>query len=411
MVVPAIFGPPDWAALRYRAGIADRSPQLRSATEAALSTLERDLGPGWPGYAFEKFELPAEVRHFHTHLFAAAWLLDVAGRLEMLRPTAGMRTVRTSLTRSPKSDEWLHSRLLLEVGALGAAAGFDVVLEPAGLVPGIPADVRLTRGDLDIIVEARILLRDQQSIATSEANRAFHAELLRLRAVHHLAVGGHVDVPLSLDLVEKIITEVEGLAAGVTPDTGFVLQGTGLELFVSMDEDPVEESLRLVLPMKDQWERLRRRLVEKAQRTAQSGANWLRIDSFDLLWQLGGLRDQTLLERTIAVAERVRIWLAEFPHLDGIVVSDGGAMVDVMSDEQTVGGPSGAVGMRRRLDRIRVREMVLVPLHPGAGGVDAWKEMYDVEAEWLARQLAESGLGFPPELELSDDQKTGRSAS
>ena len=49
--------------------------------------------------------------------------------------------------------------------------------------------------------------------------------------------------------------------------------------------------------------------------------------------------------------------------------------------------------MRRRLDALRTREIIIVPLTPGAAGqASLWRDMYDAEPGWMERQLRAASL-------------------
>ena len=79
----------------------------------------------------------------------------------------------------------------------------------------------------------------------------------------------------------------------------------------------------------------------------------------------------------------------------GVVVSCGqqigpGAATE---DYRGNGGISGISGMRRRLDALRTREIIIVPLTPGAAGqASLWRDMYDAEPGWMERQMRAASL-------------------
>jgi hypothetical protein len=88
-------------------------------------------------------------------------------------------------------------------------------------------------------------------------------------------------------------------------------------------------------------------------------------------------------------------------HLLGVVVTDGAVLTRPEAREETVKFDKGVVARRRRIDKWRVRESVVVPLHGlGLEAAHARGRLLDGESDWLARALEQAGLDTPSELML-----------
>lgn len=373
---------------------------MRSAASYAFDSLEQDLGSNWPAYAASKFGVPGEFELSSSHLFAVVRLLELALRLDVLREHSGLGKVRRTLKRSPSREELQHITIALEVGALGLMKGLDVELEVKTAPGRPPVDVKLCRGATRLIVEIRSVFRDENSIAASKHADELTEAIFRLRVSHGVAIGGQVWRVLDPETVSNIADELDWRArfvrqGGLSPP----LQLPGIDLRVVASGNPEDESISIAIPMEDQWGRLKDRVDQKASRAFESGAQWLRFDSLDFLWQLGPLRGLTLAQRLGEVSRRARQWLTRFPHIHGLVLSDGAWMVSVTTEDSTYADGGACFGIHRRLDRIRARETLIVTLDQEAvAEADMWSDLYDSENRWLEWALAQHGLTLPDEL-------------
>jgi hypothetical protein len=81
------------------------------------------------------------------------------------------------------------------------------------------------------------------------------------------------------------------------------------------------------------------------------------------------------------------------------VVSAGPAIDPRAPDEQYV-GTGGIVGLRTRLDPLRYRETIIVPLSPAGGRQKQfWRGLYEAETHWLTDALASASLPTFEEIE------------
>lgn len=70
-----------------------------------------------------------------------------------------------------------------------------------------------------------------------------------------------------------------------------------------------------------------------------------------------------------------------------------GARIDPRAPVEEYHGDGGIVGLRRRLDALRTRETIIVPLSSDGGRQAAtWRDMYDAEPRWLEEALTTASL-------------------
>jgi hypothetical protein len=83
----------------------------------------------------------------------------------------------------------------------------------------------------------------------------------------------------------------------------------------------------------------------------------------------------------------------------GAVVSAGPA-IDPKAPEEEYTGRGGIVGLRTRLDPLRFRETIIVPLSPaGARRKQVWRGIYEAETHWLKDSLVSASLPGFEEIE------------
>jgi hypothetical protein len=386
---------------RWRVGLAETewSAGLRSAGQFALDVLERELGAGWPTYAGSKFGVPEELPFSRTHIFALIRVIELGLRLDLLKANPGMGKVRRTLKRSPSREDLQHITIAMEAGALAVMNGFDVEFEPILHEGAPPIDIAL-RGKLPLAVEVRSIFRDEASIEASNYADQLKNVIHALRMNPGVAIGGEIACVLDSDIVSSIAQELTArarfvAAGGISP----AIQLAGVNLHVRIPGNPDDESLSIAIPMEDHWRRLRERLQEKSRRAAQSGAQWLRFDSLDFLWQLGPLAQMSLSQRLTELSDRVVEWLRPFGHIRGLVLTDGAWMLTVNTPDETHQDARRGLAMKRRLDPFRARETLIVPLFDEAlEEARHWYAFYDDESSWMKWALDRYAMTLPDEL-------------
>ena len=181
---------------------------------------------------------------------------------------------------------------------------------------------------------------------------------------------------------------------------------TGIEFVFAPGPHPPSEALLLEGPDTRSvgWRRASGLIGGKAR--DWSGAPdpvWLRADLLDGTWLFSDWALQDLPQKT----EWMAALLAE-------AVGDAGTGGVVVSCGQQIGpravtedyrGTGGIIGLRRRLDALRMRETIIVPLTPDATGqASMWRDMrdmYDAEPGWLERQLRAASLPGIAAIEVS----------
>jgi hypothetical protein len=313
-----------------------------------------------------------------------------------------MGKVRRILKRSPSREDLQHVTIATEAGALGQMNGCDVEFEVVLSQDFPPVDLVMRFDSAPLIVEVRSIFRDDASIEASNLADELKKVILELRLKPGVAIGGEVERVLDSEAVATIAHELRArarfvAAGGISPP----LQWPGVNLHVHPAGNPEDESLSIAIPMEDHWRRLRERLEEKSRRAAESGAEWIRVDCLDLLWQLGPLARMTLSQRLAEASERLRQWLQQFEHIHGVVLTDGAWMLTVNTEDETHEDAQGALAMHRRIDRIRARETLIVPTTESAiNEARRWFDLYDSEPKWMEWALDRYGMTLPSELAL-----------
>jgi hypothetical protein len=147
----------------------------------------------------------------------------------------------------------------------------------------------------------------------------------------------------------------------------------------------------------DTWTRLASRIGEKAKRALESGAEWLRIDVVDGLWQFTEWAQRSLLEKLTTIAVLLRAQTAA--PLRGVVLSSGALQAQGSFEDDEVWLPDGSGACRRLLPGHRVRETIIVPAsEERTPAVEFWNRLYLSEPSWLAWGLAQVAAALPDEL-------------
>lgn len=184
-----------------------------------------------------------------------------------------------------------------------------------------------------------------------------------------LRLSGHWDVRLPQAETDHLLAEVEHTVAQVLAD-GVARDVTrpGVELHLAPWSQPDGTEVTLEGPdtAAAGWRRSRGIINGKAQDWAGSPVPvWLRFDLLDGTWMFSDWAQRSLPEKTEWMAALVAEAVAG-TDVVGAVVSAGPAIDPNAPDEQ-YGGTGGIVGLRRRLDPLRLRETIIGPLSPAGG--------------------------------------------
>jgi hypothetical protein len=327
------------------------------------------------------------------HVTAYANVLELALRVELLKEVSGSGKARRVMVTDPRPSQLAHSRIQLEVASLALKGGSPPELEPNPMGRR-PADVAFGSARHRVVVETRAVL-------TSDVwrdNGQWTDELFeRIRAVertHGVRCEGEIREQLSSADSEELMRAIKArarlIAIGASAPP---LRMAGAALNVVAASESAGGRLRGPRTGGDSWARVGPRIAEKAEQALGSGANWLRLDVFDGLWQFTPWAGRTLAEKLEGLATPVR---ASLGRLEGVILSSGALLAQGEFDEEDVSLPDGLVGLRRLLTPSRVRETLIIPGRGEAGAAgERWRQMYAEEPQWLAWALDRLALPTP----------------
>ena len=125
---------------------------------------------------------------------------------------------------------------------------------------------------------------------------------------------------------------------------------------------------------------------------------WLRFDLLDGTWMFSDWAQRSLPGKT----EWMAALLAEAVVGTGVVgaVVSAGPTIDPKAPGEDYFGRGGIIGLRTRLDPLRFRETIIVPLSPaGARHKQLWRSIYEAETHWLKDSLVSGSLPGFEEIE------------
>lgn len=361
------------------------------------------LGDGWPQRWHARFgRLPAFVSDPASNAFAYAQLIETGLRLESLAGTLRLTGLTKEWARHLEEIRLLHVRLQLEVAALGRFLGASVEFETPIQLPETsrPADVLITADAEKLITECFCIYSDvntAESIAYDQ-NLGLRLHMIAL----DLRISGHWDVRLPSDETDQLMAEVQAAAAAVTADgVSRDVTRPGIEFHLAPWSPPDDTEVTLEGPTTPAagWRRARGIINAKAQDWAGSPVPvWLRFDLLDGTWLFSDWAQPSLPEKTEWMAALAAEAIAG-TGLTGAVISCGPRIDPSLPDEEYA-GTGGIVGLRRRLDPLRFRETIIIPLSPaGARHKQLWRSLYETETHWLADALAAAKLPTIEEIE------------
>jgi hypothetical protein len=322
-------------------------------------------------------------------------MLELALRLRLLHDTTRMGVVRTDLKQDLTGTRRLHSRLMLEVAALGLQAGHTV-----GVEVGDPA-VDVVLNDT-LRVEAFVIGIDQKMGFDMDRIERFSARINDIRRQLDVAPVGDLG-DLSDEEAQGWLAEFESIARRVQEEGAEItFRHPAGEIRVvpgHLQQDGDTFSLPGGTPKG--WLRVADKLREKTEQARKSGANWLRVDLQDGTWQFHPWAQLDLPAKVAALTP----WqtLHSDGSLDGVVFSSGCAFAQGSFKGESCRTPNNAFGLRRLITPSRVRESIVIPF-TAAGATAAWHwvELYDLEPLWMDWALSRAGL--PPWVKILKPQ-------
>jgi hypothetical protein len=218
-----------------------------------------------------------------------------------------------------------------------------------------------------------------------------------------LGISGHWDVRLPPNETDQLLAEVEAVAAQVTADgVSRDVTRPGIEFHLapwSSSPDGTEITLEGPNTPAAGWRRARQLVNEKAQDWVGSPVPvWLRFDLLDGTWLFSDWAQRSLPEKTEWMAALIADAVGG-TAVAGAVISCG-PRIDPSAVGEHYAGTGGIVGLRTRLDPLRFRETIIVPLSAdGARHKQLWRRLYEAETHWLADALTSASLPALEEVE------------
>jgi hypothetical protein len=385
---------PTWDALIADARSGAGSDARHDVGAWAMQRVREALGEDWPQRWHARCGcLPAFISDPATDALAYAELIETGLRLDRLSGTLRLTRLTRQWSRQLELIQLRHSRLQLEVAALARSRGAAAEFETEFPEVSRPADVVITEGHGPLIAECFCVYND---VPTREA-LAYDRDLgLRLQMIAlDLRLAGHWDVRLPAAETAELLAEVERVAAQVSADGhDRTVTRAGIELRLSPWASPESPEATLEGPTTraQGWPRARGIISAKAQ--DWKGASvpvWLRFDLLDGTWLFSDWAQRSLPEKTEWMAALVAEAAGD-AGTAGVVVSCG-PLIDTRAMAGDYIGTGGIAGLRRRLDALRARETIVVPLSPaGASHARLWRDLYDAEPQWLAEALKSASL-------------------
>jgi hypothetical protein len=378
------------------------SPARREATQWALEELERRMGTDWLERYWEvSGHVPTEVNLGSAHVSALGNLLDFALRLSVLDTVPGVGKVQREMRRDLRDDRRRHCALQLEVGGLGARAGYAVAFEDCFRPGTAPSDIVLRRGTQNLRIETFAIIRDKRSQESAAYWERLLHNIKQIEWQHDTPVAGAINQRLDDEASAELLRLVEQ-AAEDTAVTGeeHAVSWRGAELRV-LPTGSTDYQLQAGVEESNSWPRIASRLRQKAEQTQASGGGWLRVDILDGTWQFTPWAKADLCAKNDEMTRQVQPLLGQFPSISGVILSSGACVAQGQFVGESARSIGESYGLRRVLPAVRVRETMIVPTNAvGRAEARLWVGLYDAEESWLDWALDRVGLSAWSELRL-----------
>lgn len=360
-----------------------RSEAWRQAGHWALDVLEAELGTGWPEIVRAKNPTGGAPLLARAAGYAVAYaeILELALRLRLLRKVNGRAKLWRTLRKDPRPEQLLHCGLQLEVASLALRSAAIPELEPPPREDK-PADVAVTIGGRRILIETRGLLTSAEWRRQNDWTDRTFEQIRHIEFSHAVRCEGEITVLLDEQQTERLLTSIETharlLAARIEPPP---IRIAGVAVNVVPQSQQPAKSLKGPRTGGDSWARLEAGIRDKVEVAMESGANWLRLDDRDGLWQFTGWSTKSLPDKLLMLDGPVRPMLGK---LDGIVLSCGALLAQGTFADEDVQLAPDLVALRRRLPFMRVRETLILANHADAlPALEAFDAYYADEPLWL----------------------------
>lgn len=369
-----------------------RPDAWREAGHWSLDVLQAELGTDWPERVRAKNPTGGapQLDMAGGHAVAYAEILELSLRLRLLNSVDGHAKLWRTLRRDPRPEQLLHCGLQLEVAGLALRSGTIPELEPTP-IQNKPADVALMIEDQRILIETRALLPSAEWRRQNKWTDWVFARIQEVEFSYAVRCEGEISVVLDENETEHLLTSIETqarlLAARMEPPP---IRIAGVALQVVPQTQQPASGLKGPQMGGNSWTRLEAGIRDKVEVAIDSGANWLRLDDRDGLWQFTGWSTKSLAEKLLMLEGPVRPLLGT---LDGIVLSCGALLAQGEFQDEDVQLAPDLVAVRRSLPFMRVRETLILANNADACRAAAlFNDYYAHEPSWLDWALDRVGL-------------------
>ena len=398
MAHEASLPPLSWEVLHSMMANATWSEAWRETGSWAFGVLEKHLGSDWPAAVAAKSPTGGAPQLVWAvgHVAAYAQVLELALRLELLQGVEGYAKVRRTLRNDPRPPQLVHSEIQLEAAGLALKSGITPQLEPTSR-HGRPADVAITTGGQRLVIETRAILTSDDWRNESDWTDQLFERIHDIEAQHGVRCEGEISTPLDERDTEALLAAIQTCArlvgANLEPPP---MRTPGATINIVPESHTPASGLRGPQMRGDSWARIAPRIREKVAVAAESGANWLRLDAREGLWQFTEWSTRPLAEKLRAFDAAVRDLLR---GLDGIIVSCGPLLRQGTFNDEEVDLAPGLVALRRCLPFTRVRETLIIAADASAPkAAPFWANCYSDEPMWLDWALRHAGLSSTDQI-------------
>lgn len=326
-------------------------------------------GDDWFRRNLENFSHPLLSMYDHplSNRIAAVRHIERAARIALLSEDVkrAFSTGPNGIRRSTSSDEFDHLDIVLEVIGLALRDGWEVGCEVPSRTGRLP-DVRVARSGFAYSIEVTTQGFDRNLRATRRQGDRLSGEQFRVEFGYSVECVTRVVRLLSDEEFSEYVSALDQAAVEVSEsqhpaefDLGFASAGVypkGERPGATTHQGPMLDG--------DMWPRFAKRLVSKAEQTMGSGRSWIRIDEGGGLLALTQAYHLPVEEKLGWLMHNTAIALADFPHVEGVVISHGAepdwnSMANLAGVTERV---SGSAVIERRLPGGRRRRTYLVKL-------------------------------------------------
>lgn len=395
-------GLPTWQVLQHFAETSSLSDEGKTAVRHALDLLERRLGSAWPRRQFAKHGyLFPEFLWFSSNVAALHRFLTFATQLESVADEQTFAPVFRVLKREPTAEAWQHAKLQLEVARAAQFHGWPTIFEPD--IPGSrhKGDLLLTFDDgQQMLVETTSVFRSRDDRSADEFERGLQSQVRAVEVRHGVNTLMSLTHQVDVDEVTEWLEAVD-VAATQVEATGQTVEVKGAAGVVRVQADPVPEGTVTFSGLareRDAAPRLGTAVAGKARQSRGPFPAWLRVNVNDGLFALTAWAHMAPTDRISLLAQVMRQFTQDEPHVHGIVCSSGAAVALGAAEhdvEDVDAENSDGFLVRRLLGPHLARETVIITLQAqGCDAAASWANAYRNEPVWLDMDLA--ALNLPP---------------